>query len=106
MLREALEIEEHVYGNVHPRVASTLNELGTIANKQGKFKDAEADYTRMADIYREVYKGKHYYIGIALANLGGVYGDQKQYARRNPLPAGITDVRSNPAARSPECRHH
>ena len=32
------------------RVASALNELGRIAQQQGKLDDAEADFHRMADI--------------------------------------------------------
>ena len=39
----------------------------------------------MADIYRQIYAGKHYYIGIALSNLAGVYVDQKQYAKGESL---------------------
>lgn len=39
----------------------------------------------MAAIYREVYNGKHYYIGIALANLGGVYMEKKEFARATEL---------------------
>jgi eukaryotic-like serine/threonine-protein kinase len=80
MLREALAIQERVYGAVHPRVASALNELGRVAQQQGKLDDAEADFRRMADIYRSVYHNKHYLIGIALANLAGVYVDRKDYA--------------------------
>ena len=34
----------------------------------------------MAQIYRTVYKDKHYYIGVALSNLAGVYHDRKQDA--------------------------
>jgi serine/threonine-protein kinase len=81
MLRQSLGIQERVYGEVHPRVASALGELGKVAMQQGKLDEAEADFRRQADIYREVYKGKHYYIGSALANLGGVYMERKQYAR-------------------------
>ena len=79
MLREALGIEEQVYGKVHPRVAGTLNELGKIAQQQGSLNEAEADFSRMAEIYRSVYAGKHYYIGIALSNLAGVYVERKNY---------------------------
>jgi tetratricopeptide (TPR) repeat protein len=49
--------------------------------QQGELDEAEADFRRQADIYRSVYKGKHYYIGSALANLGGVYMERKQYTR-------------------------
>src|SRR4030095_7595682 len=34
----------------------------------------------MADIYRSVYSGKHYYIGIALSNIGSVNTEKKRYA--------------------------
>jgi len=81
MMNEALRIQESVYGKVHPRVASALNELGKIAQQQKKLEEAEADFSRMAAIYREVYKGKHYYIGVALANRAGVYMEKKEYAR-------------------------
>jgi serine/threonine-protein kinase len=62
-----------------------LNELGKVAQKQGKLDLAKADFERMAKIYREVYNGKHYYIGIALSNLAGVYVDEKQYNQAEKL---------------------
>ncbi len=61
------------------RVASALNELGRIAQQQRKLDDAEADFHRMADIYRSVYAGKHYYIGIAESNLADVYVEKRNY---------------------------
>src|ERR1035438_5998416 len=73
------------YKQAHPRIASTLNELGKIAQKQGKFDEAETDFRREADIYRKVYDGKHYYIGVALSNQAGVYVDKKQYDRAEPI---------------------
>jgi serine/threonine-protein kinase len=81
MLQQVLAIQEKVYGKVHPRVASTLNELGRIAQQEAQVDDAEADFSRMAEIYRTVYAGKHYYIGVALCNLAGVYVEKKQYNR-------------------------
>jgi serine/threonine-protein kinase len=81
MLRDALAVLQHAYGDVHPRVASTLGELGKVALQEGKLDEAEADFRRQTDIYRSVYKGKHFYIGSALANLGGVYMERKQYTR-------------------------
>jgi tetratricopeptide (TPR) repeat protein len=74
-LCQALATQERVYGPVHPRVASTLNELGLIAQKEGRLEEAKADFRRMADIYIEVHHGKHYQIGVALSNLAGVLQD-------------------------------
>ena len=85
MLQQALATEERIYGSVHPRIASTLNELGKVAQKQGKLDLAKTDFERMAEIYRKVYNGKHYYIGIALSNLAGVYVDKKQYKQAEKL---------------------
>jgi serine/threonine-protein kinase len=80
MLHQALAIEERAFGPVHPQVASTLNELGTVALSHGQLHEAEADFSRMADIYRTVYHGKQYRIGIAWSNLGSVYLAEHRYA--------------------------
>lgn len=50
-----------------------------------RFDEAEAAFGRMASIYRSVYSGKHYLIGIALANLGSVYMARHQNARAEQL---------------------
>jgi serine/threonine-protein kinase len=69
VLREALAVRERVYGKVHPAVASTVNELGSIALQNGRYPEAEAAYQRMLDIYLSVHNGRHYLIGIAQSNL-------------------------------------
>jgi serine/threonine-protein kinase len=65
---------------VHPQVASTLNEIGSVALNSRKLDDAEAAYRRMLDIYRSVYGDNHYLIAVALSNLSTVY------LRRGNLP--------------------
>ena len=84
------------------RVASALNELGRIAQQQGKLDDAEADFHRMADIYRSVYAGKHYYIGIAESNLAEVYVEKKNYKEGERLFSRSPQyVCPNPSVRPP-----
>lgn len=85
LLERALEIQERVYGNVHPPVASALNELGKVAEKERKLDQAQSDFARMAEIYRKVYGDKHDLLGIALSNRGNVYMDRKEYARAERL---------------------
>lgn len=80
LLAHALTIRERVYGKSHPQVASTLNELGTIALIRGRLDDAEAYFVRMADTYRAVFGEKHYLLGIARSNLASVYRARKRYA--------------------------
>jgi serine/threonine-protein kinase len=85
MLRQALAIRMRVYGPNHQSVASTLNELGRVAQQQGRLDDAETNYRRMIEIYKAIYNDKHYLIGVALSNLGGVYTDRKQYREAEQL---------------------
>jgi tetratricopeptide (TPR) repeat protein len=85
LMREALAIQERVYGAVHPRVASALNELGNVQVRQGRLDEAEATFKRLVAVYREVYHDKHYYIGVALSNLAGVYQQREQYATAESL---------------------
>jgi eukaryotic-like serine/threonine-protein kinase len=82
LLQQSLAIKEAAYGKVHPSVASTLNELGSVELKQGKnYAAAEAYFTRMADICRQVYGEHHYWYATALSNIGSVYTAQKEWAR-------------------------
>ncbi|MGH9660867.1 MAG: tetratricopeptide repeat protein, partial [Bryobacteraceae bacterium] len=73
VLNEALTIRERVYGKVHPAVASTVNELGSIALQRAQYAEAEAEFRRMIDISATVYKDKHYLIGIAQSNLASIF---------------------------------
>jgi len=70
---------------VHPRVASALNELGKVAQQRGRLDEAARDFSRMADIYKQIYHDKHYLIGIALSNLASVYTAKKQYTVADSL---------------------
>ena len=72
VLRQALAIQERVYGPDHPQVASTLNEIGSVALCGKRLDDAEAAYRRMLDIYRKVYGDNHYLIAVAMSNLSTV----------------------------------
>ena len=70
---------------MHPTVASTVNELGNIAVAEDRYDEAVMHFTRMVEIYRTAYGGKHYLIGVALSNLASAYNADKQYAKAEPL---------------------
>jgi serine/threonine-protein kinase len=53
---------------------------------------AETDFQEVVNIYRAVYAGRHYSIGIALANLGSVYLAQKDFKRAEQLFRGSLDM--------------
>jgi serine/threonine-protein kinase len=56
-----------------------------VALATGNHAEAEAAFTRMADIYGSVYGSKHYLMGIAISNLASVYVARKEFARAEPL---------------------
>jgi serine/threonine-protein kinase len=85
VLRRAVAIQERVFGPVHPRVASAVNDLGAVALRRGNYDEAEAAFRRMAAIYKSVYGTKHYLIGIATSNIGSVYTARKDHKRAEPF---------------------
>ena len=70
---------------MHPQVASTVNELGTMALLRGDPDAAESHFTRMAAIYGAVHGDNHYLLGIARSNLASVYVARKEYSRAEAL---------------------
>ena len=85
VLRRAVAIQERVFGPMHPRVASAVNDLGAVAQNRGDLDEAETAFMRMAGIYRTVYGEKHYLIGIAMSNLATVYVLRHDPRRAEPL---------------------
>ena len=85
VLGDALAIRERVYGPEHPKVASTVNELGAVALGAGRLEEAEQYFVRVTAIYRKVHGDNHYQTGIGLSNLASVYMAGKQFPRAETL---------------------
>jgi serine/threonine-protein kinase len=85
LIGQAIAIRERVYGPSHPRVASTLNELGAINLVQGRLADAEQNFQRVIAIYRQVYGTSHYQTGIGFSNLASTYIAEKKFAQAEKL---------------------
>ncbi len=81
LLREALGIQERIYGSSHPHVANVLNELCIVALGRNRLQEAERCSSRVVEIYRAAYGNQHYRVALGLANLASVYLDKKEYAR-------------------------
>jgi serine/threonine-protein kinase len=85
LIGQAIAIRERVYGPEHPRVASTLNELGAVALGQGRLEEAEQNFQRVIAIYRKAYGTNHYQTGIGLANLASTYMAGKKFTQAEKL---------------------
>ncbi len=85
VIGQALAIRERVYGPKHPRVASTINELGAVALGANRLDEAEQHFLRVVAIYREVYGTNHYLTGIGLSNLASTYMAEKKLPQAEQL---------------------
>jgi serine/threonine-protein kinase len=85
LLERALGIQERVHGPAHPRVASALNDLGSVALQQKRLDEAEGRFRRMLDIYRAVYGEGHYLPAVALSNLASVLTEKADYTNAERL---------------------
>ena len=84
MLERAWKVQEAAYGDSHPVVAETINELGNVMASQGRFREAEAKFRRGAAVYRSAYGDRHYLVGIALSNVAYMQMQQRDYVHAEP----------------------
>ena len=88
MLKKALSIEENVFGKDHPRVATTLNNLGWLYFKQSRYADAEPLARRAIQIVESQFGPNHPVVAGNLANYEvllrklGREADAKRFADR------------------------
>jgi tetratricopeptide (TPR) repeat protein len=68
-------------GKEHPYVALALNLQGVIALKRGNLDEAEADFRRMADIYRSAFGDKDRHVAHSLLRFGELYLAKNDYSR-------------------------
>ena len=59
-------------GDDHPKVAETVNNLGSIAYQSGDFRGAAAQWQRALPMYRAIFGAEHQEVANVLNNLGRV----------------------------------
>ena len=69
LLREAARIQEAEMGPLHPDLANTLNSLAIVAERTGRFADAESFYRRSAAIASESLPADHPIVAESRKNL-------------------------------------
>jgi tetratricopeptide (TPR) repeat protein len=66
MLRRALEAREKVLGREHPNTLISVNNLGSVLDKQGKFEEAEAMHRRALAAREKVLGHEHVPVDVSL----------------------------------------
>ena len=96
LLRDAARIQEAEMGPLHPDLANTLNSLAIVAERTGRFADAESFYRRSATIAAESLPADHPIVAESRKNL-------EDFCRERGVPLAPAAAMT-PAGQAPVCR--
>jgi len=82
---KALAIQEKVLGKEHPKIATTLNDLGEFYQAQGIYLNAEPMYLRSLAIREKVLGKEHPDVAESLYNMAEIYRLQGNSDASEPL---------------------
>ena len=88
---EAVAMREAVYGNVHPRVASSVSMLSRIYQSQSRWDDAEREAQKSVDIAGQIFETGHPDLSFAMYELASVLRDKGSLEEARDLFATIVD---------------
>ncbi len=78
LYKRSLAICENVFGENHPIVATSLNNLAEVYKNQGEYSKAELLYKRSLAIRENIFEENHLEIAISLNNLAALYHEKRE----------------------------
>ena len=85
LYQEALAMRKRLFGNEHPDVAQSLNNLALLYYMQDRYSEAEILYHEALAMKKQLFGDKHLSVTTSLNNLAGLYHDQRRYSEAEPL---------------------
>jgi serine/threonine-protein kinase len=85
MMREALDLYDGLYGELHPEAALSRNNLATLYGARGDYESAERIYRETERIQRRLYEGPHAHLAMTLNNLALVLSKQGRFDEAEAL---------------------
>ena len=79
--QELLNIRLSVFGENHPDVATSYNNIGSVYDSLGEYVKALEYYEKSLDISLEIYGESHSDVAISYNNIGGVYNSLGEYVK-------------------------
>ncbi|MBD2054539.1 tetratricopeptide repeat protein [Oculatella sp. FACHB-28] len=83
---ELVEIGKGWWGEEHPAVASSLNNLAVLYKSQGRYEEAEPLYLQALQLRQRLLGQDHPDVASSLSNLAVLYQHQGRYEEAEPLP--------------------
>ena len=85
LILRSLSIDEKVYGEDDPAIATHLNNLAVLYRNQGRYTEAEPIYLRSLSIREKQLGADHPDVARSLNNLAVIYLSQGRYTEAEPL---------------------
>ncbi|MEH1796189.1 MULTISPECIES: tetratricopeptide repeat protein [unclassified Nostoc] len=82
---QSLSVAKKRFGDEHPSVATSLNNLAALYNSQGRYSDAEPLYIEALAMRKRLLGDEHPSVATSLNNLAGLYKSQGRYSNAEPL---------------------
>ncbi len=76
---ESLCVIRKIYGDNHPDVALSLNNIGGVYDLKGEYNKALGYFEESLGIYKFIYGNNHQDVAMTLNNIGGVYDLKGEY---------------------------
>jgi len=95
LYREALKIQERLFGPKHAAIASNLNNLARLYQEQGRYAEAESFYTRSLAIVEELFGPTHPKTARRIGNLIEVYCALGKYPAAEDLYRRLGAIAQN-----------
>ncbi|MEP0914161.1 tetratricopeptide repeat protein [Leptolyngbya sp. GB1-A1] len=85
LYEELVEIGKQRWGEEHPEVAISLNNLASLYESQGRYAEAEPLFLQAMQLRQRLLGPDHLQVAISLNNLAGLYHSQGRYGEAEPL---------------------
>ena len=80
LYKRALYSAVEQFGDSHPDVATSYNNIGIVYSRQGNYAHALEYYNKALEIYLSVFGDRHPNVASSYSNIGSVYHRQGKYA--------------------------
>jgi tetratricopeptide (TPR) repeat protein len=92
-LKQCLEVTKKRFGEEHPDVAQSLNNLALLYYSQGRYSEAEPLYLQALELRRRNLGEEHPHVATSLNNLALLYYSQGRYTEAEPLYLQALELR-------------
>ncbi len=83
--KKALDLNRSFFGEEHPDVATSLNNLAVLYKNQGRYEEAEPLYLAGLKMSQKLHGEEHPDVAMSLSNLAELYRSQGRYEEGEPL---------------------